>query len=88
VDFEHQTLRDGLEAAGFEFGRPALFSWIGVTMYLTLDAIKATLEAISECLPGTQIALTYNQPLHALDDIAAQVTTTFAGIATEMGEPS
>jgi methyltransferase (TIGR00027 family) len=87
VDFEHQTLRDGLEAAGFEFGRPAVFSSIGVTMYLTLDAIKATLDTISECLPGTQIALTYNQPLDALDGMAAQVTSTFAGIATEMGEP-
>jgi methyltransferase (TIGR00027 family) len=35
VDFETQTLRQGLEAAGFDFGAPAVFSWIGVTMYLT-----------------------------------------------------
>jgi methyltransferase (TIGR00027 family) len=38
VDFEHQTLREGLEDAGFAFRRSAVFSWIGVTMYLTLDA--------------------------------------------------
>jgi methyltransferase (TIGR00027 family) len=87
VDFEHQTLAHGLEGAGFEFGRPAVFTWIGVTMYLTLDAITATLATMARCLPGTRVALTYNQPHHALDSFAAAVTRTFAGMATDMGEP-
>jgi methyltransferase (TIGR00027 family) len=87
VDFEHQTLREGLEETGFEFGRIAVFSWIGVTMYLTLDAINATLATIAQCRPGTQIALTYNQPRHALDDFALQVTSAFSAIAAEVGEP-
>jgi methyltransferase (TIGR00027 family) len=43
VDFERQTLAEGLDAAGFDVGARAVFSWIGVTMYLTLDAIAATL---------------------------------------------
>src|SRR5467141_2376379 len=38
IDFEHQTLRRGLTTAGFDFGAPAVFSWIGVTMYLTVEA--------------------------------------------------
>jgi methyltransferase (TIGR00027 family) len=87
VDFERQTLRHGLEGAGFEFGRSALFTWIGVTMYLTVDAITATLASIAQSLPGTQVALTYNQPHSALDSFAAAVTSTFAEIAREMGEP-
>ena len=87
VDFEHQTLREGLEHAGFEFRRSAFFSWIGVTMYLTLDAINATLAIIAQSLPGTQIALTYNQPRRSLDDFALKVTSAFSAIATEMGEP-
>ncbi len=87
VDFEHQTLREGLEGAGFEFGRLAVFSWIGVTMYLTLDAISATLATIAQCVPGTQVVLTYNQPRDALDDFALQVTSVFSAIAAEMGEP-
>jgi methyltransferase (TIGR00027 family) len=87
VDFERQTLREGLVSAGFDFARPAVFSWIGVTMYLTLDAIEATLGTISQCMPGSQVALTYNQPHRVLDDIALQVTSTFEAIATEMGEP-
>jgi methyltransferase (TIGR00027 family) len=87
VDFEHQTLGHGLESAGFEFARSAVFTWIGVTMYLTLDAITATLATIARCVPGTQVALTYNQPHRALDSFAVAVTSTFAGIANEMGEP-
>ena len=31
--------------------------------------------------------LTYNQPWAALQGIAAQVSATFVGIATQMGEP-
>ena len=87
VDFERQTLREGLESAGFSFARAAVFSWIGVTMYLTLDAIHATLATISKCLPGSQVVLSYNQPNRVLDDNAFRVTSTFQPIAAEMGEP-
>ena len=87
VDFEHQTLREGLEEAGFQFASPAVFSWIGVTMYLTLGAINDTLATIGQCRPGSRVALTYNQPRRVLDAFSLAVTTTFAAIATEMGEP-
>jgi methyltransferase (TIGR00027 family) len=87
VDFEHQLLREGLQSAGFEFGRSAVFSWIGVTMYLTMDAIRDTLATIAQCLSGTRIALTYNQPSRVLDDYSARVTSRLSAIATEMGEP-
>ena len=86
-DFERQTLREGLTGAGFDFSRAAVFSWVGVTMYLTLDAIEATLATISECRPGSRVALTYNQPHHILDEVSLQVTQTFQAIATELGEP-
>src|SRR3569833_2473723 len=35
VDFEHETLADGLRRAGVDFQRPTFFSWLGVTMSLT-----------------------------------------------------
>ena len=37
VDFERQTLEDGLSRAGFELREPAFFSWLGVTPYLTRE---------------------------------------------------
>jgi methyltransferase (TIGR00027 family) len=87
VDFERQTLRGGLEAAGFDFGQPAVFSWIGVTMYLTLDAIHATLATLAQCAPGTRVVLTYNQPPDTLAGIGAQMSARFAMLATDLGEP-
>jgi methyltransferase (TIGR00027 family) len=87
VDFERQTLREGLEQAGFDFGQRAVFSWVGVTMYLTLDAIHATLATIARCRPGTGVVLTYNLPAAALTGRTAQIAATFAGLAAEMGEP-
>ena len=87
VDFERQTLREGLVSAGFDFARPAVFSWIGVTMYLTIGAIEATLGTIAQCAAGSQLALTYNQPHHVLDHSALQVTSSFEPIAKQFGEP-
>jgi methyltransferase (TIGR00027 family) len=46
VDFEQQTLGDGLKTAGFDEHAPAFFSWLGVIMYLTSEAITATLRYI------------------------------------------
>jgi O-methyltransferase involved in polyketide biosynthesis len=56
-------------------------------MYLTLDAIHATLATIAQCRPGTGVVLTYNQPSAALAGSTAQIAATFAGLAAEMGEP-
>ena len=87
VDFETQTLRDGLEAAGFDFEKPALFSWIGVTMYLTIGAIEATLATVASCPPGTRIVLTYNLPSSALRGGGLHTRNLLEKLATEMGEP-
>ena len=87
VDFERQELRAGLTAAGFDFSAQAVWSWIGVTMYLTLDAIRATLATISECSPGTRLVLTYNQPQAALAGRSLAIETTMRAIVSDLGEP-
>jgi methyltransferase (TIGR00027 family) len=87
IDFEHQTLERGLKTAGFDFSAPAVFSWIGVTMYLTLDAIRATLAMVAQCPSGTRIVLTYNQPKHVLTGLAAETDAALSSMAAEMGEP-
>jgi methyltransferase (TIGR00027 family) len=87
IDFEHQTLRAGLEAAGFDFAEPAVFSWIGVTMYLTLEAIRATLETVASCPAGTRIVLTYNQPPSALQGFGLSLETTLSKLIADLGEP-
>jgi methyltransferase (TIGR00027 family) len=87
VDFEQQALRDGLTAAGFDFTSQAVWSWLGVTMYLTLDAIRATLATIAECSPGTRVVLTYNLPRSELDGLSLSLGRTMHSIVSGLGEP-
>jgi methyltransferase (TIGR00027 family) len=87
VDFERQGLGPALEEAGFTFREPAVFSWLGVTMYLTPDAIGQTLSTIAHAAAGTRVVLTYNQPDRVLDDHAVRVTAAMRSIAAGFGEP-
>lgn len=87
VDFERQGLGPALEEAGCTFAEPAVFSWLGVTMYLTSDAIDQTLSAIARGAAGTRVVLTYNQPDHVLDNHAVRVTSAMRSIAAGFGEP-
>jgi methyltransferase (TIGR00027 family) len=47
IDFEQQTLADGLARSGFDAGAEAFFSWLGVTPYLTREACMITLSFIA-----------------------------------------
>jgi methyltransferase (TIGR00027 family) len=87
IDFEHQTLKRGLEGAGFDFASRGVFSWIGVTMYLTIEAIRATLATVATCPPGTRIVLTYNLPPSALQDSAQELDAAIRRFASESDEP-
>ena len=87
VDFEVQTLYDGLARVGFSFDAPAVFSWIGVTMYLTLPAIESTLRTVSRCSPGSKVVLTYNLPPSHLDARDASLMAAVRALATDLGEP-
>jgi methyltransferase (TIGR00027 family) len=62
VDFERQTLANGLRAAGFDFDRPAFFAWLGVTPYLTKEAIMGTLSFIASLKPKSGVVFDYAEP--------------------------
>ena len=59
LDFEHQTLAEGLAAAGFDSAQPAFFGWLGVVPYLTLSAFRATVQAIAQFPAGTGVCFDY-----------------------------
>jgi methyltransferase (TIGR00027 family) len=87
VDFERQSLREALAAAGFSFHQPASVSWIGVTMYLGREAIDAALAAIASCRAGTQLVLSYNPPPEALSDRGRSLLAAISRTAAGFGEP-
>jgi len=59
MDFESQTLADGLRAAGFRADQPAYFSWLGVTMYLTREAFESTVAFIGALPAGSGVTFDY-----------------------------
>lgn len=46
-----------LIAVGFDTGRPAVVSSTGVAMYLTKEAIAATLRQVATLTPGSTLAM-------------------------------
>lgn len=59
VDFETQTLAEGLLVAGYDPGKCAFFSWLGVTEYLTTEAVMSTLRFISSAPVGSEVVFDY-----------------------------
>lgn len=59
-DFEHDVLHRRLLEAGFDPVRPSLIVWLGVSMYLTSEAIDATLSDLQKlCAPGSRLIVDY-----------------------------
>jgi methyltransferase (TIGR00027 family) len=68
VDFERESLLAALRTAGFRRRDSALFSWLGVTMYLDRDRVLATLAAIARGAgPGTSVVFDYVRPPASVD---------------------
>lgn len=62
IDFREQSLPERLAGSGFRPGAPTFVAWEGVSMYLTGDAVNATLAALaSVCGPGSVLAMDFWQ---------------------------
>lgn len=56
VDFEVESVREALHRTGFPSDEMALFSWTGVTYYLTIEAVRQTLRSVaSAAASGSEI---------------------------------
>lgn len=60
VDFTRDSLAECLIAAGFDPAVKSFFSWLGVTYYLSAEAIGKTLAALSSlCAEGSTLVFDY-----------------------------
>jgi methyltransferase (TIGR00027 family) len=59
IDFERQTLADGLAQSGFNLHAAAFFSWLGVTPYLTREACMSTLSFIAKMPAGSGVVFDF-----------------------------
>lgn len=61
IDFERQSLGDVLGRAGHDRASPTCWIWEGVVMYLTRDAMRATLAGIAgRSAPGSTLIVNYH----------------------------
>lgn len=86
VDFEHEALAAGLEAAGFDRGQPAFFTWLGVVPYLTADAIWSTMRFIAALPGGAQVVFDYADPAETLSPEARAAHERRAARVAAIGE--
>lgn len=87
VDFEHQTLAEGLKLTGFDASKPTFFSWLGVTMYLTDDAIMSTFRLIASMPPGGGVAFDYAVPIESLSWMGRMAMRMMMQRVAAAGEP-
>lgn len=62
VDFEKETLAEGLRDAGFLAEQPAFFAWLGVAHYLSRETVFAALRLIFSMCRENGVALDYTVP--------------------------
>ena len=60
MDFTKDSLTERLIAAGFDPSAKSFFSWLGVTYYLSVEAINTMLSALSSiCADGSTLVFDY-----------------------------
>lgn len=87
VDFERQSLAQELSHAGLRIDRPAFFSWLGVSMYLTEGAVMETLRHIASLAPGSEIVFDFTVPASTLNPVRQARRAAAAAYVAKLGEP-
>jgi methyltransferase (TIGR00027 family) len=84
-DFETRSLSEALEAAGLNPQAAAFFIWLGVTPYLTAEAVEATLGYVGGLAGGAEIVFDYVNPPEAQETRAHH--ERMAARVAALGEP-
>jgi len=86
MDFERQTLAQGLAAAGFDPAHQTFFTWLGVVPYLTEEAVWLTLRFIASLPNGAHVVFDYSEPPASLSAEMRVSHERRAARVAELGE--
>ena len=87
VDFERQTIAEGLARAGFHAGQPAFVSMLGVVMYLTPAAAYDTFRFAATLPAGSEFVFDYGVPDALLSVAERAARAASAQRVAAAGEP-
>ena len=86
VDFERVGLVDGLASADFDSAAAALFSWLGVVVYLSEAAIFETLGFMAGLPAGSEVVFSYSDPPKTMPPAQADAYRERAARLSALGE--
>jgi len=87
-DFENQTLAQAMEEGGVDFNLMTFFTWLGVQMYLTDDAVKSTFSVMGKFPSGSELIMDFISPAYVNNaDIADDSVAQLSEVVSQMGEP-
>lgn len=91
IDFEAVDLLTGLVNGGVDPARPVFVSWLGVSMYLTREAVTAVFAAVAAFPAGSELVFTFAQPRPDRHSVADRPSPahrpSIADRAASVGEP-
>ncbi|MEU5259059.1 class I SAM-dependent methyltransferase [Amycolatopsis sp. NPDC021455] len=87
VDFETDPLRECVVQSGLDPFRPVFVSWLGVTMYLTREAVASTLAQLGGLAPGSEIVTDHLLPEQLRDAAGNGYAEAVGPVAARQGEP-
>jgi methyltransferase (TIGR00027 family) len=87
VDFEVQSWDAELAKAGFDPTRPAVMSALGITQYLSADAIDVTLRGVARLASGTVFVCTFVLPVHLIEPEEREMRAETEAHAAATGHP-
>jgi methyltransferase (TIGR00027 family) len=88
VDFSREDLAATLRRSSYDPQAPSFFSWLGVTYYLTREALLGTFAAIAEVAPpGSSVIFDYLDTEAFVPERAARRVSIMVEIVKKVGEP-
>jgi methyltransferase (TIGR00027 family) len=87
ADFERDDLGSALRQAGFRADQASCVSWMGVTMYLTADAVATTLRTVAGFAAGSRLCFDYRVPVTMLNPVERVINELIGQRIAALGEP-
>jgi methyltransferase (TIGR00027 family) len=87
VDFERQGWVAEIIKAGFDQARPAMVSSLGVTQYLSVDAVQVMLDDVARLGPGSVFVCSFVLPGHLIQPDEHEMRVETEARAAAGGHP-
>lgn len=87
IDFQTTSLKEALAKVNFDFSIPTIFSWLGVTQYISKEANQATFKFIKSLSKGSAITFSFLIDFNLLNSADEEGMIKFAELTKSQGEP-